>query len=155
MTAGAMTWEQVDRALTELAATVSAIRLDHESAEQAADVAERAAEALREEVGVLGVEPARVRPRYALLVHQEEAARSTELHLRAAYEELAAWYAHAATLAMQSILRGTPVTEAAMAATGPWHFLSPDDHAELVRRDGLPDKPLEPEEWRHILWDTA
>lgn len=157
VTVGAMAPDRVDRVLAEMAAAVSAIRKDHEAAEQAAEAAEAAAEACRDRVGPFGGHPVEVRPYYALLVHQEEATQAAEGRLRVAYEELAAWWAHAAGLALQAALGGAPVTEAAIAATGPWHFLSAEECADLARSEGLPDLPrhLEPEDWRRILWGPA
>lgn len=150
---GAMTPDRVDEVLAEMAAAVSAIRDDHQAAEQAAEAAEAAAEACRERFGPFGDHPVEVRPHYALLVHQEEATQAAEGRLRVAYEELAAWWAYAATLILQSALRRAPVIEAAIAATGPWHFLSADELSDLARSEGLPDLPryLEPEDWRRGL----
>lgn len=154
---GAMTPDRVDEVLAEMAAAVSAIRADHQAAEQAAEVAEAAAEACRERVGPFGDHPVQVRPHYALLVHQEEATQAAEGRLRVAYEELAAWWAYTATLALQSAVRRAPVTEAAIASTGPWHFLSAEERTDLARSEGLPDlqRHLEPEDWRRILWGPA
>lgn len=58
---------------------------------------------------------------------------------------------------LQSALRRAPVTEAAIAATGPWHFLSAEELNDLARSEDLPDLPRhpEPEDWRRILWGTA
>lgn len=154
---GAMTPDRVDEVLAEMAAAVPAIRDDHQAAEQAAEAAEAAAEACRDRVGPFGDDPIQVRPGYALLVHQEEATQAAEGRLQVAYEELAAWWAYAATLALLSEVRRAPVTEAAIAATGPWHFLSADELADLARSKGLPDLPrhLEPEDWRRIQWGLA
>lgn len=154
---GAMTPERVDQVLAELAAAVAEIRDGHRAAERIAQAAETAAEDSRNRFGPFGDRPVLVRPRYAVLVLQEQAAQATEQDLRAAYEQLAAWWAHAATLALRAALGGAPVTEAAVAVVAPWHLLSAADHADLVRSGVLPELRLnvDTEDLRFILWGTA
>ena len=154
---GAMTPERVDQVLAELAAAVAEIRDDNRAAERTARAAEAAGEDSRNRFGPFGDSPVQARPQYALLALQEQATQSTEQELRTAYEEMAAWWAHSATLALQAAVGGAPVTEAAVAVIGPWHFLSAADLADLVRSGVLPELPpnVEPEDLRFILWGTA
>lgn len=154
---GAMSPERVGEVLAELAAAVAAIREDHRLAELAAQAVEAAGEATRNRVGPLGDSPVRVRPRYAVLMVQEEAARSMERELRTAYEELAAWWAYAATLAVRAAVGGAPVTEAEVAVVGPWHLLSAADLADLVRSGVLPElsPEVDAEGLRFILWGVS
>ena len=153
----AMTPERVDQVLAELAAAVAEIRDQHRAAEEASRATEAAGETTRNRVGPLDDSPVRARPRYALLMVQEEAARSMEQELRTAHEELAAWWAHAAILALRAAVGGAPVTEAAVAVVGPWHLLSAADLADLVRSRVLPEVPsdMDAEGLRFILWGSA
>jgi hypothetical protein len=129
-----LTPAEVDRMLAELAEGVDELRRDHAAAADDADRRHAEDQRLIEEAAAATRERHRLpHPRYALAGLQAEVSRSHEDRLREAYEELVGWWAHAATVALFAALGGGDPSVAAMTATGPWHWVTPEGLREFGR----------------------